>query len=286
VRPPQGDPWSDDPLGGSGGFAALGPEPGAARPGRPYVDPYQQEPLPADALDAPVTAPLATVPIRCVVNGEPVEVPRVWVADSLLFVLRERLGLTGAKDGCGEGECGACVVLLDGEQVLGCLTPALAAEGSYVTTVEAYGEGDEVSAALAAHCGAGCGYCLPGIGLSVRALLARQPEPSESAIRESLSGHLCRCLPPGPFIDAVREAGVARAAQALGGSGAHEVAGSGPARPPQAPYTAHPGAGQPGAQHPGAPHPGPQHPNAQHPNAPHPGPQHPNAPHQAVGRRG
>jgi carbon-monoxide dehydrogenase small subunit len=141
-----------------------------------------------------------------VVNGEPVEVPEVWVADSLLFLLRDRLGRTAAKDGCGEGECGACVVLLDGEPVLGCLTPALAAEGSAVTTAEAYGEERPVSAALAAHCGAGCGYCLPGIGLSTRALLARQPEPSEAAIRESLSGHLCRCLPPGHFVDAVREA--------------------------------------------------------------------------------
>ena len=178
-------------------------------------------PAPERSADEPAT--LATVPIRCVVNGDTVEVPHVWVADSLLFVLRERLGLTGAKDGCGEGECGACVVLLDGEPVLGCLTPALAAEGSYVTTVEAYGEGDEVSAALAAHCGAGCGYCLPGIGLSVRILLARQPEPSESAIREALSGHLCRCLPPGPFVDAVREASEARAASGLGGSGAHEM---------------------------------------------------------------
>jgi carbon-monoxide dehydrogenase small subunit len=179
-----------DPLSASGSYGIAAP----------------QEPGPAS---------FATVPIRCVVNGEPVEVAHV--------LLRERLGLTGAKDGCGEGECGACVVLLDGEPVLGCLTPALAAEGSYVTTVEAYGEGDEVSAALAAHCGAGCGYCLPGIGLSVRTLLARQPQPSESAIRESLSGHLCRCLPPGPFVDAVREASERRAAQGLGGSGSHEV---------------------------------------------------------------
>ena len=200
----QGDASDHDPLAASGAFTVAAP--GSGREA---------------AEQGPVT--LATVPIRCVVNGEPVEVPQVWVADSLLFVLRERLGLTGAKDGCGEGECGACVVLLDGEPVLGCLTPALAAEGSYVTTVEAFGEGDEVSAALAAHCGAGCGYCLPGIGLSVRTLLARQPEPSEPAIRESLSGHLCRCLPPGPFVDAVREACVTRAAQGLGGSGEHDM---------------------------------------------------------------
>ena len=205
-----GDGSDLDPLGASGSYAAAAP--GGAGP---EAGPYE----PAEA--EPVT--LVTVPIRCVVNGDPVELPQVWVADSLLFLLRERLGLTGAKDGCGEGECGACVVLLDGEPVLGCLTPALAAEGSYVTTVEAFGEGDEVSAALAAHCGAGCGYCLPGIGLSVRTLLARQPEPSESAIRESLSGHLCRCLSPGPFIDAVREAAEARAKQGLGGSGAHDV---------------------------------------------------------------
>ena len=170
----------------------------------PQVPEQPAEPVPAPPMP-PAAGPFAKVVIRCVVNGERVEVPEVWVADSLLFLLRDRLGRTAAKDGCGEGECGACVVLLDGEPVLGCLTPALAAEGSAVTTPEAYGDGDAVSAALAAHCGAGCGYCLPGIGLSTRALLARQPEPSEAAIRESLSGHLCRCLPPGHFVGAVRE---------------------------------------------------------------------------------
>ena len=187
-----------DPLAGSGTHVVLSGGPAQAAPSE--VTP----PLP------PASGPFATVSIRFVVNGEPVEVPEVWVADSLLFVLRDRLGRTAAKDGCGEGECGACVVLVDGEPVLGCLTPALVAEGSAVTTPEAYGDGDEVSAALAAHCGAGCGYCLPGIGLTTRALLVRQPEPSEAAIRESLSGHLCRCLPPGHFIDAVREAARSR----------------------------------------------------------------------------
>jgi aerobic-type carbon monoxide dehydrogenase small subunit (CoxS/CutS family) len=178
-----------DPLAGSGTFTL----------------PSAPEPVPAQPMP-PASGPFTTVSVRFVVNGEPVEVPEIWVADSLLFVLRDRLGRTAAKDGCGEGECGACVVLLDGEPVLGCLTPALVAEGSAVTTPEAYGEGDKVSAALAAHCGAGCGYCLPGIGLTTRSLLVRQPEPSEAAIREALSGHLCRCLPPGHFIDAVNEA--------------------------------------------------------------------------------
>ena len=163
-------------------------------------------PGPAAAPPSVPASPPATVAVRCIVDGEQVEAPQVWIADSLLFLLRERLGRTAAKDGCGEGGGGACVVLLDGEPVLGCLTPALAADGAAVTTAAAYGEDDRVAAALAAHCGAGCGYCLPGIGLSVRDLLNRQPEPSEAAIRESLSGHLCRCLPPGPFVDAVREA--------------------------------------------------------------------------------
>lgn len=195
-----------DPLTASGSHVVQQQQQQQLQP--PQQQPRQ--PLPMTAEQAPLpdssASPLAGVVIRCVVNGEPVEVPDVWIADSLLFLLRERLGRTAAKDGCGEGECGACVVLLDGEPVLGCLTPALAAEGSSVTTAEAYGEEDRVSAALAAHCGAGCGYCLPGIGLSARALLARQPDPSEAAIRESLSGHLCRCLPPGPFVDAVYEA--------------------------------------------------------------------------------
>jgi len=206
-----------DPLTASGSHVVPQQQPQQQLPQQPQQPaPRQQpqqplpmhKPLPAEQAPLPDSAasPLAGVVIRCVVNGEPVEVPDVWIADSLLFLLRERLGRTAAKDGCGEGECGACVVLLDGEPVLGCLTPALAAEGSSVTTAEAYGEDDRVSAALAAHCGAGCGYCLPGIGLSARALLARQPDPSEAAIRESLSGHLCRCLPPGPFVDAVYEA--------------------------------------------------------------------------------
>jgi aerobic carbon-monoxide dehydrogenase small subunit len=182
-----------DVLAGSGAYFV------PQQPEQP-VEPISPPPMP------PAAGPFNRVVIRCLVNGEPVEVPEVWVADSLLFLLRDRIGRTATKDGCGEGECGACLVLLDGEPVLGCLTPALAAEGSAVTTPEAYDEADPVAAALAAHCGAGCGYCLPGIGLSTRALLARQPEPSEAAIRESLSGHLCRCLPPGHFIDAVTEA--------------------------------------------------------------------------------
>lgn len=186
-----------DPLAGSGTHSVSNHVP-SQRTDEAAVQPGQ--PIP------PASGPFATVSIRFVVNGEPVEVPEIWVADSLLFVLRDRLGRTAAKDGCGEGECGACVVLLDGEPVLGCLTPALVAEGSTVTTPEAYGDNDAVSAALATHCGAGCGYCLPGIGLTTRSLLARQPEPSEAAIRESLSGHVCRCLPPGHFIDAVNEA--------------------------------------------------------------------------------
>ena len=107
-----------DPLAGSGAFCPAQP-PAAGRPGPPMP---------------PASGPFATVSIRCAVNGEPVEVPEIWVADSLLFVLRDRLGRTAAKDGCGEGECGACVVLLDGEPVLACLTPALVAEGSAVTT--------------------------------------------------------------------------------------------------------------------------------------------------------
>jgi aerobic-type carbon monoxide dehydrogenase small subunit (CoxS/CutS family) len=186
-----------DPLAGSSTYSVVSSLPSQVQhAGEAVAGP----PIP------PASGPFATVSIRCTVNGEPVEVPEVWVADSLLFVLRDRLGRTAAKDGCGEGECGACLVLLDGEPVLGCLTPALVAEGSSVTTPEAYGDGDAVSGALAAHCGAGCGYCLPGIGLTTRSLLARQPEPSEAAIRESLSGHLCRCLPPGHFIDAVNEA--------------------------------------------------------------------------------
>lgn len=147
-----------------------------------------------------------TVDFELAVNGAAQPVAGAWVGESLLFALRERLGLVAAKDGCGEGECGACTILMDGQPTAACLVPAVAAVGRDVRTPEIYAvpKPDAVASALAAHAGTGCGFCLPGIGMELRALLARNPKPGASAIREALSGHRCRCLPAEKFVDAMQ----------------------------------------------------------------------------------
>ncbi|HEV3173300.1 MAG TPA: 2Fe-2S iron-sulfur cluster-binding protein [Actinocrinis sp.] len=149
----------------------------------------------------------ATVDFELAVNGTAQPVAGAWIGESLLFALRERLGLVAAKDGCGEGECGACTVLMDGQPTAACLVPAVAAVGRDVRTPEIYAvpRPDAVAAALAVHAGTGCGYCLPGVGMELRALLARNPKPSAPAVREALSGHRCRCLPAECFVDAIGE---------------------------------------------------------------------------------
>jgi carbon-monoxide dehydrogenase small subunit len=115
----------------------------------------------------------------------------------LLDVLREPLGLPGTKEGCGEGECGACSVMLDGELVNSCLVPALQAQGARVLTIEGLAPSqeslDRVQQAFVEHGGAQCGICTPGMILAARALLDRYPQPSLEQIREGLAGNLCRC---------------------------------------------------------------------------------------------
>ena len=114
----------------------------------------------------------------------------------LLDVLRHQLHLTGTKEGCGEGECGACAVIIDGELVNSCLTPVLQAEGASVTTIEGVADGDRLHAvqeAFIAHGGAQCGICTPGMILAAVSLLAREPQPDSAAIRSGLAGNLCRC---------------------------------------------------------------------------------------------
>ncbi|HEV2343337.1 MAG TPA: 2Fe-2S iron-sulfur cluster-binding protein [Actinocrinis sp.] len=158
----------------------------------------------------------ATASYELAVNGTPQPVKDAWIGENLLFVLRERLGFTAVKDGCGEGECGSCTVLVDGQPTTACLVPAVTAAGRVIETPEVHAvpQPDAVATALAVHCGAGCGFCLPGIGMELRALLTRNAKPSAAAIREALSGHRCRCLPPERFIaaadDAVRKAARAR----------------------------------------------------------------------------
>lgn len=114
----------------------------------------------------------------------------------LLDVLRQDLRLTGTKEGCGEGECGACAVLINGELVNSCLIPALQADGTQITTIEGVASGDTLHAvqdAFVAHGGAQCGICTPGMVLAAVALLKRNPEPDEATVREALAGNLCRC---------------------------------------------------------------------------------------------
>jgi carbon-monoxide dehydrogenase small subunit len=115
----------------------------------------------------------------------------------LLDVLREDLHLTGTKEGCGEGECGACAVMLNGELVCSCLVPALQAEGADILTIEGVAPSpdtlDRVQTAFIECGGAQCGICTPGMILAARALLARHPRPSDAEIREGLAGNLCRC---------------------------------------------------------------------------------------------
>jgi aerobic-type carbon monoxide dehydrogenase small subunit (CoxS/CutS family) len=153
--------------------------------------------------------------LSLIVNGEPVEV----LADdykTLLEVLREDLGLTGTKHGCELGECGACAVLVDGDPMLSCLMLAVESEGRDVTTVEGLavdGHLHPLQECFADLGAAQCGYCTPGILMTAKALLDREPHPSRDRIREALSGNLCRCTGYAQIIDAVEAAACANGAE-------------------------------------------------------------------------
>ena len=141
-------------------------------------------------------------------NGK-AETVRVFPMERLLDVLRQELGLTGTKEGCGEGECGSCSVLMNGELVNSCLIPALQAAGTNLTTIEGIAEGPQLSALQAAflECGgAQCGICTPGMILASWHLLNKTTEPTLEDIREGLSGNLCRCTGYIAIVDAVYEA--------------------------------------------------------------------------------
>jgi carbon-monoxide dehydrogenase small subunit len=136
------------------------------------------------------------------INGQPHEAD-VWEGESLLFALRERLGLPGSKNACEQGECGSCSVLLDGELVCACLVLAAQASGHDVVTVE--GDGFEhVQQAFVEAGAVQCGFCTPGLVVATAALLERHPDPSDDEIREALSGNLCRCTGYAKIFDAVR----------------------------------------------------------------------------------
>ena len=143
--------------------------------------------------------------IELTVNGERRDAD-VWEGESLLFALRESLGLSGSKNACEQGECGSCSVLLDGTLVCSCLVLAAQADGHEVVTVEGVGgEGLHVVQEAFAEAGAvQCGFCTPGLIVATVDLLARSPEPSDDEIREALAGNLCRCTGYAKIFDAVR----------------------------------------------------------------------------------
>ena len=146
--------------------------------------------------------------IELTVNGERRET-EVWEGESLLFALRERLGLPGSKNACEQGECGSCSVLLDGTLVCACLVLAAQANGHDVVTVEGLAHGDELHPVQEAFGETGavqCGFCTPGLIVATADLLHRNPTPSEDEIREALSGNLCRCTGYTKIFDAVRVA--------------------------------------------------------------------------------
>ena len=144
--------------------------------------------------------------IDLVVNGERLTTD-VWPGESLLYALRERLGLPGSKNACEQGECGSCSVLLDGELVCSCLVLAAQADGHAVVTVEGLADGDELHPVQQAFVDAGavqCGFCTPGLIVATHDLLARRPRPEVAEIREALAGNLCRCTGYEKILDAVR----------------------------------------------------------------------------------
>jgi aerobic carbon-monoxide dehydrogenase small subunit len=148
------------------------------------------------------------VEVSFVINGEAKTV-QVYAMERLLDVLRQELGLTGAKEGCGEGECGSCSVLMDGVLVNSCLVPVLQAKGSSVVTIEGLAAGDtlHVLQEVFLECGgAQCGICTPGMILAASQLLNGKPEPTAEEIREGLSGNLCRCTGYAQIVEAVVEA--------------------------------------------------------------------------------
>jgi len=148
--------------------------------------------------------------LDCTVNGEQRRADDVWPGESLLYVLRERLGLPGAKNACEQGECGSCTVYLDGTAVCACLVAAGQAQGRSVVTVEGLSpDGESLHPVQEAFVAAGavqCGFCTPGLIVAVHDLLARHPSPTDPEIREALAGNLCRCTGYEKILEAVRMA--------------------------------------------------------------------------------
>ena len=147
------------------------------------------------------------------VNGVDREVRDAWIGESLLYVLRERLGLMGSKGACEQGECGSCSVMVDGELVCSCLVMAASAVGQPIITIEGIapiGVPTDVQQAFVEAGAVQCGFCTPGLIMAAHALLERSQEPTEFEIREELSGNVCRCTGYGRIIDAVQRVAIQR----------------------------------------------------------------------------
>ena len=152
--------------------------------------------------------PVLKVDVTCTVNGES-RTLHAYPMARLLDVLREQLRLTGTKEGCGEGECGACSVLINGKLVNSCLVPVMQVEGTEVRTIEGIADGDQMHAvqeAFIACGGAQCGICTPGMVMAAVNLLERVPNPGEAEIRAGLAGNLCRCTGYMKIFEAVVKA--------------------------------------------------------------------------------
>ncbi|WP_407552721.1 2Fe-2S iron-sulfur cluster-binding protein [Streptomyces sp. Pv4-95] len=212
---------ADAPARGAEPEAPAGPYAEGAEPAEPVFDAHDEHPA-------------ASYVLR--VNGTDRPVTDAWIGESLLYVLRERLGLAGAKDGCSQGECGACSVQVDGRLVASCLVPAATAAGSEVRTVEGLaqdGTASDVQRALAASGAVQCGFCVPGMAMTVHDLLEGNHAPSELETRKALCGNLCRCSGYRGVLDAVDEVVKARAEAA-------DAAASGPADTVLIPHQAGP----------------------------------------------
>ena len=146
--------------------------------------------------------------IRLIINGDTYEVI-VKPREPLLHVLRNKLGLMGTKRGCDVGDCGACTVLIDGKATLSCLVLAIEASGKGITTIEGLAEGENLhplQRAFMEHGAIQCGYCTPGMIMTVKAFLEENPDPTEEGIKEAISGNLCRCTGYVKIIEAIKAA--------------------------------------------------------------------------------
>jgi aerobic-type carbon monoxide dehydrogenase small subunit (CoxS/CutS family) len=238
---PAGTAGTAAPAGDAAGDAAPAPAADAPAPADAPADEDPDDDEDEEDDEPPARAgdhPLVSYTLH--VNGADRPVTGAWLGESLLYVLRERLGLAGAKDGCEQGECGACSVQVDGRLVASCLVPAAVTEGSEIRTVEGLsgpdGEPSDVQRALADRGAVQCGFCVPGLAMTVHDLLEGNHDPSELEARAAVSGNLCRCSGYRGVLAAVRQVVGERAErqQAPPGTVPTGQPGADPLIPPQA----------------------------------------------------